>query len=170
LDESDDANRQEAVEILSRPEYVGADAHVIGNSMTGTFQYEQGDVREAPDFNVFFRYYATYPFYSDAVWYLSQMRRWGQFPESQLDEWYDAVARSVYRQDIYLEAAQSLVDEGLANAADFPFASDGYRAPTLAGDVIDDIGFDGRTPNAYLAGLTIGLKAGETVVSDDVMH
>ncbi len=45
LDENDNANRQEAVEILSRPDYVGADAEVIANSMTGTFEYEKGDVR-----------------------------------------------------------------------------------------------------------------------------
>ncbi|MCB1349134.1 MAG: ABC transporter substrate-binding protein, partial [Maritimibacter sp.] len=36
LDENDNANREEAVEILSRPEYVGADYEVIANSMTGT--------------------------------------------------------------------------------------------------------------------------------------
>src|SRR5690606_38612844 len=57
LDENDNANRMEAVEILSRPEYVGADAEVIAASMTGTFEYEKGDVRSVPDFNVFFRYY-----------------------------------------------------------------------------------------------------------------
>ncbi|WP_332687734.1 CmpA/NrtA family ABC transporter substrate-binding protein, partial [Devosia sp.] len=35
LDENDNANRGEAVEILARSEYVGADAAVIANSMTG---------------------------------------------------------------------------------------------------------------------------------------
>ena len=39
----------EAVEILARnPEYVGADAEVIANSMTGTFEYEKGDKRDVP--------------------------------------------------------------------------------------------------------------------------
>ena len=42
LDENNNANRPEAVEILSRSEYVGADAEVIANSMTGTFEYEKG--------------------------------------------------------------------------------------------------------------------------------
>jgi nitrate/nitrite transport system substrate-binding protein len=88
LDENNNANRPEAVEILSRPEYVGADADVIAASMTGTFEYEKGDKRSVPDFNVFFRYNATYPYYSDAVWYLSQMRRWGQIPETKPDSWY----------------------------------------------------------------------------------
>ncbi|MGB3408074.1 MAG: CmpA/NrtA family ABC transporter substrate-binding protein [Jannaschia sp.] len=162
LDENDNANRMEAVEILSRPEYVGADAEVIAASMTGTFEFEKGDVREVPDFNVFFRYNATYPFYSDAVWYLTQMRRWGQIAEPKDDAWFDEVARSVYRPDIYLSAARMLVDEGLANEADFPWDSDGYKAPTPGGDIIDGIAYDGRAPNAYIDSLPIGLKSGET--------
>ncbi len=169
LDENDNANRPEAVEILSRSEYVGADYEVIANSMTGTFEYEKGDKREVPDFNVFFRYNATYPFYSDAVWYLTQMRRWGQIPDSKPDSWYDEVAKKVYRPDLYVDAAQSLVDDGLANAEDFPFGSDGYKAPTPAEDFIDGIAFDGKSPNAYLDSLSIGLKSGEVVSGGDVV-
>ena len=168
LDENDNANRAEAVEILSRPEYVGADAEVIANSMTGTFEYEKGDKRAVPDFNVFFRYNATYPFYSDAVWYLTQMRRWGQIAEAKPDSWYDEIAKSVYKPEIYLQAARMLVDEGLADEADFPWDSDGYKAPTPAEDVIDGIGYDGKTPNAYLDSLPIGLKGDQTVVGSDV--
>ncbi len=157
LDENDNANRSEAVSILSYPEYVGADEDVIAASMTGTFEFEKGDVREIPDFNVFFRYYATYPFYSDAIWYLTQMRRWGQITDSKPDSWYHDVAASVYRPDIYLEAARMLVDEGYANEADFPWDSDGYKAPTSA--FIDGVTYDGRAPNAYIDSLTIGLKS-----------
>ncbi|MBB3712040.1 nitrate/nitrite transport system substrate-binding protein [Limimaricola variabilis] len=168
LDENDNANREEAVEILSRPEYVGADPEVIAASMTGTFEYEKGDVREVPDFNTFFRHHATYPFYSDAVWYLTQMRRWGQIAEAKPDSWYDEVAKSVYKPEIYLEAARMLVKEGLADEADFPWDSDGYKAPTPAADIIDGIGYDGRTPNAYLDSLPIGLKGDQTVVGSEI--
>ena len=166
LDENDNANRPEAVEILARSEYVGADAEVIANSMTGTFEYEKGDKRDVPDFNVFFRYYATYPYYSDAVWYLTQMRRWGQIPESQTDSWYDEVAQSVYKPEIYLEAARMLVEEGIADEADFPWKTDGYRDPTA--DIIDGVEYDGRTPNAYIDSLPIGLKSGQEVVGNKV--
>jgi nitrate/nitrite transport system substrate-binding protein len=161
LDENDNANRGEAVDMLARPEYVGADREVIAASMTGTFEYEKGDVRDVPDFNVFFRHHATYPFYSDAVWYLTQMRRWGQIAEPKDDAWFDETAKSVYRPDIYLQAAQMLVDEGLADAADFPFDSDGYKTPTPATDVIDGIPYDGKAPNAYIDSLPIGLKSGD---------
>ena len=161
LDADDNANRREAVEILARPEYVGADAEVIANSMTGTFEYEKGDERAVPDFNVFYRYFATYPYYSDAIWYLTQMRRCGQIPEAKPDAWYDAVAREVYRPDIYLEAARLLVDDGLAEEDEFPWETDGYRPPQS--EFIDGVTFDGRAPNAYLERFAIGLKGDQRV-------
>ncbi|MDZ4136485.1 MAG: CmpA/NrtA family ABC transporter substrate-binding protein, partial [Paracoccaceae bacterium] len=168
LDEGGTANRAEAVEILSRSEYVGADAAVIANSMTGTFEFEKGDIRPAPDFNVFFRYNATFPYYSDAVWYLTQMRRWGQIAQAQTDVWYDEVARSVYRPDLYQLAAEALIAEGHAVAADFDFDADGYRAPMA--EFIDGISYDGKTPNAYIDSLPIGLKGGQTVVAGAVSN
>lgn len=168
LDENDNANREEAVEILSRSEYVGADEEVIANSMTGFFEFEKGDRRPAPDFNVFFRYNATYPFYSDAIWYLTQMRRWGQIAEPVTDEWFFETAKDVYRPDIYLSAARSLVNDGMANEADFPWDSDGFKAPTPAEDIIDGIAYDGRTPNAYLESLPIGLKGDQTIVGNEI--
>jgi len=158
LDENDNANRAEAVEILARPEYVGADAKVIANSMTGTFEYEKGDKRAVPDFNVFFRYNATYPYYSDAIWYLTQMRRWGQIGEAKPDSWYFETAKKVYLPEIYQAAASELVAEGKAKAADFPAAGEeGFRAPSS--DFIDGLTYDGRQPNAYIEQFSIGLKA-----------
>ncbi len=158
LDENNNANRPAAVKILSQSNYVGADYDVIANSMTGTFEYEKGDKRSIPDFNVFFRYFATYPYYSDAIWYLTQMRRWGQISEPKSDQWYFDVAASVYRPDIYKTAALALIEEGVMSASDFPeFAKEtGYRAPQK--DFIDDIVYDGTKPNEYLKKFPIGLK------------
>jgi nitrate/nitrite transport system substrate-binding protein len=161
LDADAGANRAEAAQIIARSEYVGADYEVIANSMTGTFEYSKGDVRSLPDFNVFFRYFATYPYYSDAVWYLTQMRRWGQIPEARPDEWYHETARQVYRPDVYLQAARQLVEQGKAREADFPFDTDGFRPPTR--EFIDGIEYDGRRPNAYLQQFPIGLKGAQKV-------
>jgi nitrate/nitrite transport system substrate-binding protein len=161
LDANDNANRPKAVKILSKSEYVGADENVIANSMTGTFEYEKGDKRPVPDFNVFFRYFATYPYFSDAVWYLTQMRRWGQIPDAKPDGWYADVAKQVYRPDLYLKAAKLLVDEGKAKNDDFPWNSNGYREPTA--EFIDGVSFDGRKPNAYIDSLKIGLKGSQRV-------
>ncbi len=158
LDENDNANRPAAVRILSQSNYVGADYDVIANSMTGTFEYEKGDKRSIPDFNVFFRHFATFPFYSDAIWYLTQMRRWGQISEPKSDQWYFDVAASVYRPDIYKTAALELIEEGIMSAKDFPqFAKEtGFRAPQK--DFIDGIVYDGSKPNEYLKKFPIGLK------------
>jgi nitrate/nitrite transport system substrate-binding protein len=153
------ANRVEAAKILSKPNYVGADVDVISNSMTGTFEYEKGDKRPLPDFNVFFRHHATYPYYSDAIWYLTQMRRWGQIAEGKPDGWYLETAKKVYLPEVYLQAAKELIAEGKAKETDFPLASDGYRGPQTG--FIDGVTFDGRKPNDYLSKFRIGLKGNQ---------
>jgi nitrate/nitrite transport system substrate-binding protein len=158
LDENNNANRPEAVKILAKSQYVGADYEVIANSMTGTFEYEKGDKRDVPDFNVFFRYNATYPFYSDAIWYLTQMRRWGQISEPKADSWYKDIAKQVYRPDIYAQAAKALIAQGKAKAVDFPeFATETGFKPAQT-HFIDNIVYDGSQPNAYLEKFAIGLK------------
>ncbi|TVZ38408.1 nitrate/nitrite transport system substrate-binding protein [Alteromonadaceae bacterium 2753L.S.0a.02] len=167
LDENNNVNREEAVKILAKPNYVGADYKVIANSMTGTFEYEKGDVRDVPDFNVFFRYFANYPYYSDAVWYLTQMRRWGQIGEDKPDSWYQDIAKKVYKPEIYMKAAELLIAEGKVKKKDFPFGSDGYREPQT--EFIDNITYDGHKPNDYLAKFPIGLKAGEKVTEKGVV-
>lgn len=163
LDADNNANREEAVRILSQPHYVGADFDVIANSMTGTFEYEKGDVREVTDFNVFFRHHATYPYYSDAVWFLTQMRRWGQIPEAKPDSWFDEIARQVYLPEVYQLAAQALIEEGKLSAEDFPDFSveTGYKPPQSG--FIDGIVFDATQPSAYLEQFEIGLKADEVI-------
>ena len=148
-------NRVKASQILSKPEYVGADYKVIANSMTGTWEYAPGDKRPLADFNVFFRYHATYPFYSDAIWYLTQMRRWGQIGEAKSDEWYHTTAAEVYKPAIYRAAAEALIADQKLDAKDLP-ETDGYKAPTA--EFIDGIAYDGRKPNAYLRLFPIGLK------------
>lgn len=163
LDEENNKNRPEAVKILSQSNYVGADYDVIANSMTGTFEYEKGDKRDVPDFNVFFRYNATYPYYSDAIWYLTQMRRWGQIAEPKADSWYMDIAKQVYRPDIYAKAAKELISEGKIKASEFPNFSteDGFRPAQK--HFIDNIVYNGKKPNDYLNKFKIGLKGNDRV-------
>lgn len=149
------ANRPKAVSILARGEYVGADSAVIAHSMTGTFEYAKGDIRPAEDFNVFWNRQASFPFYSDAIWYLTQMRRWGQITEAKPDSFYLGIARKVYRPEVWKKAAEALVADGLLNASEIP-STDGFRPATKG--FIDAIAFDGKAPNAYLASLPLGNK------------
>ncbi|MBX3425503.1 MAG: ABC transporter substrate-binding protein [Pirellulales bacterium] len=160
LDETDDkgeyVNREEAARILSRPDYVGADYEVIRNSMTGFFVFQKSDKRPMPEFNVFFKYFATYPWYSDGVWFLTQMRRWGQIDEPKSAEWYAETAQKIYLPEVYKQAARLLVDEGLLDEQDVPWEVDGYRPPTS--DFIDGIAFDGKDPLGYLKAHQVGNK------------
>jgi nitrate/nitrite transport system substrate-binding protein len=165
LDADGGANRAEAVAILSQPNYVGADAEVIAASMTGKFTFAPGDTRDAPGFNIFFAKHAGYPFYSDAVWYLTQMRRWGQIAGDKPDTWYFDTAKAVYRPDLYLAAANKLVADGVIPADAVP-QTDGFRAPQ--GGFIDGVTYDGRKPNAYLGKFSIGLKQGQKVTPSGV--
>ena len=160
LDKTDESgklvNREEAARILSRTDYVGADFDIIKNSMTGFFFFQKSDKREMPDFNIFFKYYATYPWYSDGVWFLTQMRRWGQITEPKSADWYDKIAKEVYKPEIYKKAARILVSEGLLAEKDVPWDTDGYREPTS--DFIDGLAYDGKKPLEYLKSHTIGNK------------
>ena len=99
-------HREEVVELISRSHYINAPREIVGMSMTGTFRYgaEQAPV-SMPDFNVFFRFAATFPWQSHAVWFLTQMLRWGQIDRA-ID--LGATASEVYRPDLYREAAGAL--------------------------------------------------------------
>lgn len=168
LDADNNKNRKEAVEMLAQSQYVGADAEVLANSMTGTFEYEKGDKRPLPDFNTFFRNRATYPYYSDAIWYLTQMRRWGQINEFKPDNWYLETAKKVYRPDIYMAAAKELIAEGKAKPADFPGDGETGIKPPQAG-FIDGVVYDANKPNDYLNQFAIGLKGKQTVSGGKVV-
>lgn len=160
LDAEGGKNRPEAVKMLASPKYVGADEKVLMASMTGKFTFGEGDTRDTPEFNLFFDQQASYPFHSDAIWFLTQMRRWGQVPQAKPDQWYFDTAKAAYRTDIYDAAAKSLVAEGKADAASFP-VTDGFR--TYTRKAIDGVPFDARKPAAYAASFAIGLKDGQSV-------
>ena len=87
------ANRPEAARILAMPRFLNVPADVIGRSLS------------LPDFHIFHRQLANFPWRSHADWYLSQMVRWGQV-ESRPD--MRAVADRVFRSDIYRAAASEL--------------------------------------------------------------
>jgi len=160
LDAEGGKNRAEAVKLLAMPKYVGADEKVLMASMTGKFTFGEGDVRDTPEFNLFFDQQASYPFQSDAIWFLTQMRRWGQIAEAKPDQWYFDTAKSVYRTDIYDAAAASLIADGRTDAAAFP-KTDGFRVYTRK--AIDGVVFDAHKPAAYAASFAIGLKDGQAV-------
>jgi nitrate/nitrite transport system substrate-binding protein len=99
-------NRLTAAQWLAQPHYVGASLEVIKMSLLGTFQYHPDqEPQNLPDFNVFHRYAANFPWRSQAAWFLSQMLRWGDI-ETMID--IHAVVQQVYRPDLYRQAADAL--------------------------------------------------------------
>ncbi|ROO27286.1 nitrate transporter [Salinisphaera orenii MK-B5] len=100
------ANRRGIVTRLAAPDRLDAPAEAIRGPLVGEFRH----AREAasvslPDFNVFHRYAANFPWCSQAMWFITQMLRWGQIGGS-LD--IAATAAAVYRPGIYREAVADI--------------------------------------------------------------
>jgi nitrate/nitrite transport system substrate-binding protein len=98
-------NRKEASKILSSKSYVNAPTDVIDNSMTGTYMLTNGVNTPMPYFNAFGKKQALYPYYTHAMWQVTQMVRWGQ-----LDHAIDMkkTVESVYRPDLFAAAAKEV--------------------------------------------------------------
>jgi len=149
-------NRIEVAEILAREEYVNAPADVVKMSMIGWFHY-QVDAAPAPlpDFNVFFRYAATFPWRSHALWFITQMYRWGQL---RVPVDMRKLAEEVYRPDLYREAAQALglpcpaVDYETEGQHDEPWTLHDASEPMMLGPdrFLDGRIFDPLRPADYL--------------------
>ena len=162
LDANNNGNRPEAVKIISRPAYVGADEKVIANSMTGTFEFEKGDKRPIPDFNKFFRGQYGIPYYSDAIWWMTQMRRWGHITEQKPDSWYMDMAKKAYKPEIYVAAAKELIAEGKMKASDFPDLDNAPLSSKLRKKARSMASSSMATkPNAYIDSFAIGLKGNQ---------
>lgn len=99
-------NRPTVAELIAQARYINAPVETVRQSMTGTFRYALDEPPVAlPDFNVFFRFAATFPWRSHAVWFLTQMLRWGQIDRA-ID--IGAAADACYRPDLYRDAAKRL--------------------------------------------------------------
>jgi nitrate/nitrite transport system substrate-binding protein len=104
LDESWE-HREEAIKYLAKKNYVKAPKNVLRKSMSGTFLYNKGVDSANPMFNVFANYYASYPFYSHGMWFITQMYRWGQLDKPvNMKE----TIEKVYRPDLFSEVAKEV--------------------------------------------------------------
>jgi ABC-type nitrate/sulfonate/bicarbonate transport system substrate-binding protein len=104
-------NRAEAARVLSAPRFLNTPAEVMARTL------------ELPDFHVFHRDYANFPWRSHADWFLKQMVRWGQASPG-ID--ITAIADRVYRTDLYRAAAAEM---GVACPATDRLAPGGHGEP-----------------------------------------
>lgn len=86
-------NRAEAARVLSSPRYLNTPVEIISRTL------------DMPNFHVFQRNDANFPWRSHADWFLTQMVRWGQVAPG-VD--IEATADRVYRTDLYRTAAREM--------------------------------------------------------------
>ncbi len=98
-------NRREAAHVIAGESWVDAPVEVVAASLEGRFRIDRDASVAQPDFHVFHRYAAGFPWTSHAAWFLSQMLRWGQI-EKPIP--VRRVAASVVRPDLFREAAEAL--------------------------------------------------------------
>jgi ABC-type nitrate/sulfonate/bicarbonate transport system substrate-binding protein len=110
----DPRNRDALAELVARPAYVGGTAATIRRALSGDVVTEPGGTPAAiPDFLVFHDHAANFPWQSHALWFYSQMVRWGQTDYSAERA---EIARRVYRPDLY-RAALKPTEADLPNAS-----------------------------------------------------
>lgn len=99
-------NRVTAAQIMSDAHYVTVPFDELVGSLSGKNRQTGGVLRmDMPDFNVFHRYAANFPWLSHAKWILAQMIRWGHAP-ANLD--VNAAARSAFQPDFYRKIASDI--------------------------------------------------------------
>jgi ABC-type nitrate/sulfonate/bicarbonate transport system substrate-binding protein len=160
-------NRAELGAILAGPDYLAAPVEVVSQSLVGSPPYARDEPGEASlDYIIYHRYAANFPWRSHAVWFLTQMRRWGQIG-ANVD--IARVAEAVYRPDLYRAAAAALgepaplVEEKVEGVHASAWQLDEASLAPIR--MAPDLFFDGRLfdagqPERYAQSFAIGRMQG----------
>jgi two-component system, oxyanion-binding sensor len=97
------ANAPQLARLLAEPRYLGLPAEVILTSLPGAAARRAGGPVNA-DVSVFHANAATFPWLSQAAWFLREMQRWGYLAPGRDPN----AAAAIFRPDLYAEAARSL--------------------------------------------------------------
>ncbi len=136
----DPGNRDELSALLAHPDHVNVPAGVIARALTGNLIAAPGTEPFAvPDFLTFHRHAASFPWRSHALWFFSQMVRWGQVPFSPAGM---GAAADTYRPDLY-RAALAGTDAVIPNASAKVEGALTRAEPVAAGDKTLTLGPDG---------------------------
>ena len=101
LDQSE--NRLIAAEILTKCGYIDQDLETVALSDCGISQrHPDRPPEDAPDFHVFNRYSANFPWLNQAEWFIAEMYRWGQLKNPVS---ISCIAEEVYLPELYREVA-----------------------------------------------------------------
>lgn len=98
----DPANRSALATMLSADDVIGQPAALIEQALAGRMPLVHGgEVIELPDFLIFHREAANFPWRSQALWIYSQFVRWGLVAPGEAAQ---AAAERVFRPDLYRRA------------------------------------------------------------------
>jgi nitrate/nitrite transport system substrate-binding protein len=132
---------RQTAELIAGPAYINAAPEVIEPRLAGRYRDGLGRSWDEPNCVKFYRDGAVnFPYLSDAMWFMTQQRRWGLLRE---DPDYLALAGQVNQIGLYREAAAMTAT---------PVPAGTLRASTL----IDGVRWDGTAPTAYAASFAIG--------------
>lgn len=163
----DPTNHEELARLLAEPRFVGAPAEILLRGLSNRLRlYPDGESLQLPDFYVPASRAATFPWVSHALWFYSQMVRWGQVA---YDDSHVAQVRATYRPDLYrLALAQSGAanDEKWLPTIDMKVEGAQHRASTIPATpqpmlygpdgFFDGCRFDPDDLTAYLRGFGQG--------------
>ena len=138
-------NKDELATIMGKRQWINCPVEDIADRAKGKFNYGiPGKVVEnSPHIMKYWRDFASYPFQSHDLWFLTEDIRWGKY-EAGFDT--KALIAKVNREDMWREAAKEM---GVA-ASDIPASTSRGKETFFDGKV-----FDPENPAAYLKSLSI---------------
>ena len=101
----DPANHAALAAMLAREDRLNLDTDLILRAITGRLQFEPGVEKPMPDFFVPYSRAANFPWVSHALWFYSQMVRWGQVSHTPENA---RKAAASYRPDLYRAALSDM--------------------------------------------------------------
>jgi nitrate/nitrite transport system substrate-binding protein len=140
----DPANREEVAKICAKRRWINAPFQDVVERMKGDFDYGTGKVvKNSPHQMRYWNDFASYPFQSHDLWFLTENVRWGYLPKN-FD--MNKAIKQVNREDLWRKAAADL---GVP-AAQIPTSTSRGVEKFFDGKV-----FDPKNPQAYLNSLAI---------------
>jgi nitrate/nitrite transport system substrate-binding protein len=138
------ANLTEMASIIGGRDWLKAPVTDIEDRLSGTFNMGDGRVFKNAAFRMkFWRDFASYPYQSHDLWFLTENQRWGKLPMTLNT---GAIIKQVNREDIWRRAAAM----AKIPAAQIPASTSRGVEKFFDGHV-----FDPANPKAYLAGLAV---------------
>lgn len=112
-------HREQVIQILARPQYVGASAAALRCGITGEFDFGHGLKRTVRDFTLFHAHHANEPSFDKAAWLMQRLRSSSLCKEPT--ELNFALGRQVFRADLFEKALHLRQTNSLKNETETQF-------------------------------------------------